>query len=924
MPDRSSMKDDSGHHCMKDASGHHCMNDRPGGGTGAAAAGTAGFSPGPRLAAALVSGILVMAALVSLVALLPPVSAPEVRMRVLGGDSIREVGYGESTVYNIVVENTGEGKTGLIELGLTDVPAYWNVHLSDRAVSLAANSYEIVDLVVTAPSAGTAAALASRGGLDHVASVGVRGGNFTLGTVTVLKGSLELLRDGNVTTLLSTNEPFMVESGDVLTAVGFATVHVDLSLFFNGSEAGSIYVGLHSAVVGFWREEDTAFMWVLEGGVALLGSGGSGGAAGVRNGQTTPGWALDIGRSSALDNALPDREYNAVLSFGPGPQETFISMDVEDTGKTDVAIFRGILRVENDLENATLTDLESMQVAPAGPLPEEPAPVRAVVVELEHGSSTEETILAGAENVYNLEDANLLIGVENRTVYIVPTAGQAAQDITITHRGNAPGEYRTSCSFLAGFTNRSFIFSTTSTSGTKDTLIVSGDVLELTSEERGKTYDLSITYLEKGMDEKKFEIRKIRTSKEKQRIGVNNWGGLTDAEDAVVFTEGDITVSLENGEDGDSLREKLDEEKGGKEDDTTPDPWIKLMVFLLSILILLLVAIIIISSGTAGRERRGWTRGRPVPPLYEPPEPVEEIPEMPVRPVMTPGEILRGGKPGEEREETYPAAAGDEEGHPSILGMGMKGTGAGAPEASEHARDEISGEPEVPGRPVRAAERPHDLESVRMDITEDANALAGYVREAVLGTPAEKEYRELFNELEKLMKRIEARISSDNAPAAGALGREDEMLLDEVTILKRRVQARMESHRTAGVIEPGIHRGPEPLREIEALKKRIESRIEAGMEGVYTHVTRTGDLGREGRMGTMEGDEERMGTVEGGEERMGTVEGGEERMGTVEGGEERMGAVEEGEGKEETLKEMGALKRRIDGRRGRQSFDRDR
>jgi len=552
-----------------------------------------------RITAGLMAGVLVITAIVAALSLMPSVSAPEIEMTHLG-ESMQEVGYGESAVYNIGIWNSGDERTKLIELELTGIPENWHAEITDpytghpvKFISMAAGAGEVVRLTVTAPTTDAAADAEENGGLEHVAAVGIRGGNATIGTVTVLQGTLELLREGNLTTLSPAHGPFELESGDLLTAKGHAVVEIDLSkLFPDTGGNGTIYVGLNDAVVGFWRDGDTAFMWIESGRVAIMHGTWSGGSAGGSRSSPTRGdyqgeWVLVVGPDERLNASLPGLEYGAALSFGVEPSDVLFSMAVYEDGETSAEVYRGSLTLENQLGNATLDEMESTTVSPSGTFPS-PGSVQATILEVESDGSTEATITVNGRSVYDVDGAYIMVGTGATDLFIIPTDPQDFPDIAVTLNGNVPGEYGVTFSVMTGNTLKEFKISGSSTTTTLDRITLSKDMVTVDGQETGKTYDLAISYKEKGGDGDLFLMNYIRTSMERQVIAVLDWDNLADVVGAVEFTQGDITVKAENGKDGDWLQEQLDKEAEDEDEEELPIYlYAGIVVFILALVIFL-------------------------------------------------------------------------------------------------------------------------------------------------------------------------------------------------------------------------------------------------------------------------------------------------------------------------------------------------
>jgi len=559
-----------------------------------------------RLLAALVTGILIASSVIVLLGYLPHASAPQVRMTVLGS-SVREVGYGESAVYQIDVRNRAQGN-GLLELELTDLPSCWEVTLSKRFVNLEANGHEKISLTVTAPTMEAAAEAQRNGDMEWVAAVGLRGGNETIGTTTFLRGSLDLLREGKTTTYHSGEEPFPVKSGDILNVTGHAWINLDVSQLFTdyGLYNGTVTVGLNNATVGFLGVFDTAYMWISRGGAVVYKPGGGGG--GVRG---ESNWTMHIGRDEEVDSGFPDQEYSSVLRFGPNAGEALIGMNVDRSGNPRAAVYDGELTVQNDVgSTTTLEAMETVNGTHDEPLSK--GPMTAYMVEVEADGSASETIEVGSRNIFDLEDAHILMGAGGRNIYIIPSARDESLAVTGTIQGSDQGNYRMRFSSMEDYSVRSFEFSSSSTADTHDIITMSEDMVTLESAEEGKTYDLSIRYSDRLTDGVTFNLSGVETSRDAQKIDVEDWESLDESDGTPVsFTQGKITVPLQNGDDGDTIKTKIQKKKE-EGDEGFPVAWAGAIVFIL--IVVMFIMIVMGKKDQGGRlmsPREEWEEQEP-------------------------------------------------------------------------------------------------------------------------------------------------------------------------------------------------------------------------------------------------------------------------------------------------------------------------
>ncbi len=581
-----------------------------------------------RTAAALATMVLTVAFLLPALSLLPVTSAPELHMDLLS-EGMKEVDYGGSAEYRISIMNTGDENAKPIPLSIADIPEGWEAELSDTYISVPANSREIVTLTVTAPTRSamfSANANTNKRGddndgsssdndggsasIDRIASIGIRGGNVTVGTVTVLKGTLDLERNGQTTELDTDDDDYEVISGDLLTSHGFAMVDIDLAALFSGNDSytGDIFVGLNNATVGFMRTNDTGFMWVKSGDVVVMSSEGGGGVrgdseadhksetqsgtcGGTRADDELSGWMFEIGPNADLDNAIPNLDYRAVLSFEAGADDILMTMSLDESSDdAKVDVHEGSLIVSNEQSNIFLEDMESITGTAGAALPIDTNKVRSIVVETDSGGSTSELITIDGVNILERDNVHLLVDAYGRDYYFswFPDDG-ALPEIRVTHEGSdtgggtgSSGTYHTSITTIDTNSSQTFEMTPNATVITKDVITVTGGSLKIESNE-DKTYDLSIRYHDDEMtQEESFTLNDVETSDEEQVVTVNDWTDLDNTESSpVTFTEDGVTVTADNHDDGPILKDKMNQKNDDGENEDFPVLWLCIILFVL-------------------------------------------------------------------------------------------------------------------------------------------------------------------------------------------------------------------------------------------------------------------------------------------------------------------------------------------------------
>ncbi len=545
-----------------------------------------------RLLAAILSLVFFLSAVITAMNFLPPASAPEISMTILS-ESVQEVGYGESAVYTIVVENIADKGVDLFELDISGVPTSWEAELSENPIDIPAHSFEEISLTVTAPTMKAAAEAEMNGGIDHVAAIGVRGGNDTIGTITILStGSATVKRNGTTEALDSEGD---IYSGDVVTVSGSAIISIDPSKLINNSVTydGDIFILLSDAVIGFLKREDTAYMTVFNGEVSVWIPGGGGGG-GVR-GSDAPGvrgpssLGINLSGNALLDEAFPGMDINAIIEFNKPPvEESLFFLDVTGEGTT-VEVFKGEIEITNDDESIILEKYEQVTAGETEEIPD-PGRVRAVVLEIETDGTSKEVIEVRGENILDVNDTISMPDMDGRSIYIIHTEEEENPEVRVTQRGTTgKGEYRTRYTSIDEYSTRSFQFSSSSTAGVDDIISIAEDMITVESEDVDKVYNLSIAYREVGEEPETFVITGVEISEEEQTIEVEDWSNLTGESDTVTFSEGDFTVPLDNGQSGDELLDKIEAKKTNEKKKEIPVfLWIGMAIVTIGIIAFLL------------------------------------------------------------------------------------------------------------------------------------------------------------------------------------------------------------------------------------------------------------------------------------------------------------------------------------------------
>jgi len=522
-------------------------------------------------------------------------SETNLRMTLLG-ERIQEVEYEETAEYPIYVKNEGDESKN-IHLFLTDVPAHWEASIDKEDLVLSGKSEEIVRLTVTAPSEE----IARTRGPARVANVGVRGGNVTIGTITILKGTATVTRDGVSSTLSSDDD---ILSGDEITTVGFSRIDLDYSKLVNDSTNYTgkvISVLLKDAKVSFVARNDTVYMTVANGNVTVLVKGGGGGRS-SRAPSISP--VINLSGEALTDLGFSEEEYNMVLEFGSFDTDSFFHLDVTEE-ETTVEVFEGDLSVGNSRSTRSLKKYEQTTAVRTTDVPE-PEPVERTIITLESSGSVEGVVESGGQNLLERDDVHYFpAGAQE--FYIAPRLPEISVDL----RGMKDGDYEIDIAQIGDRTGKSFSVKSNVTIETRDGFSYSENSLKVEKMEETKTYDLAVFYEDTETGETAdFEVVTIKSSDDEQAIVIEDWEKLEDDEaETVVFKEGETEVTITNGATGEEIEEQLEEEAG--EEDDAEFEWSSVLPFVLLLLILVVIVAVVFSRKKEGPKRKpGKKRGK--------------------------------------------------------------------------------------------------------------------------------------------------------------------------------------------------------------------------------------------------------------------------------------------------------------------------
>jgi len=476
------------------------------------------------------------------------VTTDKIELSVVGED-MKIIGPGETAKYPIKIENKGP-VDARVTLESFNTPDGWEAELSSDEEWIDGKDTGMVFLSVTAPSTPSKS-------MVRVAEIGVRaGGNVTIGTITILKGTATLTRDGVESNLDTGDE---IKSGDWVETSGESVIALDPNILKNvsgGDEyTGTIYVLLSDAEIGFMRKGDTAYMIYLSGEVTIWVPGGGGG----RRSRGPSGLPMvNLSQLDLIDEEFPDHEYQGFLEFGDLTQHSFFHLDVNEE-ETTVEVFDGEVVVGSDVGNRSVEKFEQATVVRTEDVPE-PEPVERTIITLESDDSVDGTIESLGANILDLPDVHHL-PMDDFELYVTPRL----PEITLDLDGKKTGEYSIEIMDIEDFTTKQFTVRSTATENTTDDLTYEDEELKFSNMEEDKTYDVIIVYENASSGEKsEFTVNDVKTSGDEQSIAVDDWEKLDEAEEKPVsFKEGDKEVKVKEGTTGDEIEELLteDEEK---------------------------------------------------------------------------------------------------------------------------------------------------------------------------------------------------------------------------------------------------------------------------------------------------------------------------------------------------------------------------
>jgi len=508
--------------------------------------------------------VLVLLVLTGSLFFLSNVTNPVIELNIIG-ENVKFVQSGETARYPIEVENKGPVEAQ-VRLETLDVPGGWEAMLSHEKITLRSGEVGLVFLSVVPPSTDS-------NELARVAEIGVRApGNITIGTITILRGTAMLTRDGETSALGFGDD---ILSGDIVSTTGESVIAIDPSTLINNSQTytGIIYVLLSDATVGFLRWHDTAYMTFISGEVTIWIPGGGGGGRG-RAPPAAP--VINLSEMPLIDTEFPDHEYNVVMEFGSLEEHSFFFLNVTGDATT-VEVFGGEVAVGSRTSTRSLKKFEQTTAVRTVEVPE-PLAVRRTIITQKSNGSVKGVVESQGTNVLDLPDVHYM-PTEEMDFYVTPLL----PEITIDLDGLKDGEYTVNVTQIEDFTGKTFGVETTATENTTDDLVFEDEALKFRNMEEGKTYDLTVGYENtKTGEESQFEIVEVKSSEEEQSIAVDDWEKLDEDDGELRFKQGDKEVKVKDGATGEDIENSLEgEEKEEK------FPWFAVGVVALLVLIVI-------------------------------------------------------------------------------------------------------------------------------------------------------------------------------------------------------------------------------------------------------------------------------------------------------------------------------------------------
>ena len=466
----------------------------------------------------------------------------------LVGDTIQEVEYEETVHYKVNVINA-RNSGSVVKLEIENVPKYWNASLDKKVFSLAGNSNTFVILSVSAPSLNAAGSE----DLDTTAYIGVRGGNNSIGTITLLGGSATVTRDGSTFSLGTDDEIF---SGDVVTTVGSPVIHLseEKLKLAHGQIKGDIYILLNDATVGFLLKNKKVYLSLVSGTISIYKEGED-----EETRSTASPISVNLTENDDVSLEFPELQYQSVVEIDltSNVNTVFFSLGSNEQRANEelkVEVFKGEVEIINDVESMYLEEFAEVRVEKAKPFPESEY-LKRRIVKIESNESVEASLSTNNINVLLIKTTRYF-PFKAKKIYVIDSN---LPDLTVELIGRKYGNFTVSHTAIEENFAKSWFISSLASLDTKDTYIFSPNRMVIKNVEKGRTLDLFITTKNLTSGEvKEFMLKGIKPSGRDISVIVNDWESLDSrTEKPVTISIGGYSVDVSSGTIWDEIEKQF-------------------------------------------------------------------------------------------------------------------------------------------------------------------------------------------------------------------------------------------------------------------------------------------------------------------------------------------------------------------------------
>jgi len=218
-------------------------------------------------------------------------------------------------------------------------------------------------------------------------------------------------------------------------------------------------------------------------------------------------------------------------------------------------VFQGQVGIANNVDVRTLDEFEQTTAGGDTIIPD-PTPVQRTIISLESQGSVLANVKSQGKSVLDLPDVHYM-PTDELQLFVIPIL----TEITVDLEGEDDGQYTLDITQIDNGTEKKFTIQTTATGNTTDNLVLEDGELKFDDMEKDKTYNVTIGYTNTNTGEQsEFELKDVKTSDEVQKIAVEDWGKLDEADEKPVsFAQGDKEVKISEGTTGEELEEEFKE-----------------------------------------------------------------------------------------------------------------------------------------------------------------------------------------------------------------------------------------------------------------------------------------------------------------------------------------------------------------------------